>query len=231
MAPMSRRHHYEQAFEHHLRANRIPYVSVDDARKALLPAMESGVGGVNRSSGGTSVGGDDGGERRGVGGVGGGGGEGGEGGALKSFDFVIYGQGVNLLADVKGRKVAPGRTARLECWVTQEDVESLTTWERLFGEGFEAAFVFVYWCAEQPPDALFQEVFTHADRWYALRAVTLARYRTAMRVRSRRWRTVDLPARAFAALSQPFSVPALDPQAPVELSALHPHGASVGSAS
>jgi hypothetical protein len=32
-----RRFHYEQAFEHYLRANRIPYVAVDEAKKALLP--------------------------------------------------------------------------------------------------------------------------------------------------------------------------------------------------
>ena len=32
-----RRFHYEQAFEHYLRANRIPYVAVDEAKKALMP--------------------------------------------------------------------------------------------------------------------------------------------------------------------------------------------------
>lgn len=33
-----RRHHYEQAFEAFLRDQRIPYVSVNEAKKALLPA-------------------------------------------------------------------------------------------------------------------------------------------------------------------------------------------------
>ena len=37
-----------------------------------------------------------------------------------------------------------------------EDVRSLTEWEKLFGDGFQAAFVFVYACDAQPPDALFQ---------------------------------------------------------------------------
>ena len=32
-----RRFHYEQAFEHYLRANRIPYVAVDEAKKSLIP--------------------------------------------------------------------------------------------------------------------------------------------------------------------------------------------------
>ena len=30
-----RRFHYEQAFEHYLRANAIPYVAVDEAKRAL----------------------------------------------------------------------------------------------------------------------------------------------------------------------------------------------------
>ncbi|MCL4210613.1 MAG: HYExAFE family protein [Phycisphaeraceae bacterium] len=35
-----RRFHYEQAFEQYLRVNRVPYVAVDEARKALLPLGE-----------------------------------------------------------------------------------------------------------------------------------------------------------------------------------------------
>lgn len=36
-----RRFHYEQAFEHYLRANRVPYVAVDEAKKSLLPVGEA----------------------------------------------------------------------------------------------------------------------------------------------------------------------------------------------
>jgi hypothetical protein len=32
-----RRFHYEQAFEHYLRATRTPYIAVDEAKKALVP--------------------------------------------------------------------------------------------------------------------------------------------------------------------------------------------------
>jgi hypothetical protein len=198
-----RRHHYERAFEGFLRARRIPYVAVDEARKALVPS-------------GGSVGGLD----------------GGAGPALKSFDFVLYGNGdlgsalgglgysgsdgANLLVDIKGRKVgrrkervAPRddalRVGRLESWVTLEDIRSLTEWEKLFGEGFKAAFVFVYACEAQPPDALFQEVFEHGGTWYALRVVTLGEYVKAMKVRSPRWGTVDIARRVFERSSQPLT--------------------------
>ena len=200
-----RRHHYERAFEGFLRARRIPYVAVDEARKALVP------------NGAPSAGAD-----------------GGAGPALKSFDFVIYGNppgstgtpglahsgpdGANLLIDIKGRRVGRRKAAatpptsddalrvgRLESWVTMEDVRSLTEWEKLFGEGFQAAFVFVYACDAQPPDALFQEVFEHAGAWYALRVVTLGQYAKHMKVRSPRWGTVDIARRAFEHISQPLT--------------------------
>jgi hypothetical protein len=194
---MQRRHHYEQAFEEYLRARRIPYVAVDEARKALLP--RGPVATVRTPEDiGTAA-------------------------SLKSFDFMIYGQGTNLLVEVKGRQVkhrarptperapklfaAPVRltTGRLESWVTLEDVQSLQRWEGLFGPEFQAAFIFVYWCESQPPDALFQEVFEHRDRWYALRAVKVRDYARVMKVRSPKWRTVNVPTALFEQVSSPFA--------------------------
>lgn len=202
-----RRHHYERAFEAYLRHRRIPYVAVDEAKRALLPEHAQSA----RLRVPAAVGADDdpfapssaqpAGPRM-----------------LKSFDFVIYGEKQNLLLDVKGRRIArkvlaqrtpagallapPPRT-RLESWVTLDDIDSLSQWASIFGPGFAPAFVFVYWCEEQPPDALFQEVFDFQGRWYALRGVTLDRYRPVMKTRSARWRTVDLPAAAFERISQP----------------------------
>jgi hypothetical protein len=186
---MKRHHHYERAFEGFLRARRIPYVAVDEARKALVPAALAP-----------------------------------DSPALKSFDFVIYGiesslNGLgglgltgNLLVDIKGRRISSSasrtglRTGRMETWATLDDVESLAHWERLFGEGFQAAFVFVYACDAQPPDALFQEVFEDRGTWYALRAVTLSAYRAAMKTRSPKWRTVDIPRRVFEQISTPLTL-------------------------
>ncbi len=168
---MQRRFHYDRAFEAYLRARRVPYVAVDEARKTLLPKQDP------RPN-------------------------------LKSFDFVIYGENINLIVDVKGRKCVgsgkAGSIGRLETWVTEDDVESLSIWERLFGEGFQALFVFLYWCADQPPDGLFQEVFQDQERWYVVRAVRLADYKANLKPRSVKWKTVDVPSKTFARISQPF---------------------------
>jgi len=217
-----RRHHYEQAFELYLRTFRIPYVAVDEARKALLPENSAfrvrqggpdGTGESHESS-------------------------------LKSFDFVIYGeassglvghdrQGSNLLVEVKGRRIGrrprggPGsdrvsprtaaprvapRAGRLDSWVTLEDVRSLQTWQQLFGPEFRAAFIFIYWCDEQPPDGLFQEIFEHRGRWYAIRSVTVDEYAAAMRTRSTRWGTVHVGPSTFERISQPLTAGPREPR-------------------
>jgi len=129
---------------------------------------------------------------------------------LKSFDFVIYGSTTNLLIEIKGRKLGstqtrPNTKPRLESWVTLDDIESLQTWQRLFGEGYDPVFIFVYQCVAQPPDGLFQEVFEHAGSWYMLRAVRLQDYLQHMRTRSPRWRTVHLPTDVFERISHPFA--------------------------
>jgi hypothetical protein len=176
-----RRHHYEQAFEHYLRDRRVPYVAVNEARKALVPETASSRLGSKDAS-------------------------------LKSFDFVLYGEPTNLLAEIKGRKVggrpseagAPPTRSRLESWVTRDDVDSLLEWESLFGDGFRSLFVFVYWCDVPPPGSLFQEIFEFQGRWYALRGIEVADYAAHMKTRSPRWGTVHLPTEAFERLSSPL---------------------------
>lgn len=175
-----------------MRSRRIPYVAVDEAKRALLPEgahlhLTCPADGPDAPAAQC---------------------------ALKSFDFVIYGDhgSGNLLIDIKGRKVGTSRRtgqlgSRLESWVTLDDIESLRRWQALFGPGFEPAFVFIYWCDAQPPDALFQEVVEYRGVWYALRAVTLETYRQHMKVRSPRWGTVDLPNAVFERVSQPFAPP------------------------
>ena len=179
-----RRHHYEAAFEAYLRARRIPYVAVDEAKKALLPPARSLTSGTA---------------------------------SLKSFDFVLYGQSGNLLAEVKGRRaptsarkhsVRPLR--RLEHWVPREDVDSLLAWERLFGVMFEATFIFIFLHEHQPPDALFEELFDHGGHWYALRVISVRKYAKAMYSRSLRWGTVDIDHATFDRLSEPFSAQTLE---------------------
>ncbi len=174
-----RRHHYEQAFQWYLRSARVPYVAVDEARKALLPEVPGGAvgqAGTDRPAGAS----------------------------LKSFDFVVYGPTRNVLVEIKGRRMTPGARTRLESWVTREDADSLLAWQDLFGGPFLGAFVFVYASEGPPPAALFTEAFEFRGRYYSLRAIAVSEYVGAMRTRSERWRTVHLPGAAFDRLARPL---------------------------
>ncbi|MEM1445365.1 MAG: HYExAFE family protein [Planctomycetota bacterium] len=166
-----RRFHYEKAFEHFLRANGVPYVAVDEAKRAL---QHTGSASAKLP--------------------------------LKSFDFVVYGgEGApNLLVDVKGRKHAHNTGKQLQNWVTRDDVACLKRWSGIFGNGFEPAFVFLFWCDAPPPDALFLEVFEFGERWYAVQAIRLSDYEQGMRERSKCWDTVSVPAAHFAKHAKPI---------------------------
>lgn len=193
-----RRFHYEQAFEHYLRCNRVPYVAVDEARKALTrpdihpdtvagDALKSFDFVVYSPEGNLLL-------------------------DVKGRKCAVRWKRPapaaprRPAARLSGTRLASGRTGRLESWVTDEDVQSLGAWAHLFGSTFRAVFVFMYWCESQPPDSLFQEVFEFGGRWYVLRCVDLCDYRRFMVRRSERWGTWCVPAEAFAAISRPFAV-------------------------
>jgi len=154
--------HYEAAFEAYLREKGIPYVAVDEAKKALFSNAK-----------------------------------------LKSFDFVVYSKsGPNLLVDVKGRQMRNGKSSRsYENWTEQRDVDDLLQWQQVFGEGFTAMFMFMYWI--EPPLTPEPAMFQHKDKWYLLMGIDLHEYRDHMRQRSPKWETVCLPAESFRAIAKP----------------------------
>ncbi|USN97902.1 MAG: HYExAFE family protein [Phycisphaeraceae bacterium] len=171
---MSSRRHYERAFEASLQRASVPYVLVDDARRAILePGARLGLIDPAAPAGG---------ERR-----------------LKSFDAVVYGAERHALVEVKGRRVdlRRGGAGRRECWTTLDDIRSLSIWEQLFGEPFEAVLVFMYWLDGPALNAREAGLVRFEGRVYAHRAIRLADYLRELKIRSPRWGTVDLPADAY----------------------------------
>jgi hypothetical protein len=157
-----RKVHYEAAFEGFLRQKAIPYVAVDEAKRALFANAR-----------------------------------------LKSFDFVVYNaHGPNLLVDIKGRRHTGHRATSYQTWVTEQDVVDLLQWRQVFGEGFCAVLVFVYWI--DPPAIPEADMFQFRDRWYRIFGVDLAEYQQHMRRRSAKWETVALPQADFRSLARPI---------------------------
>jgi hypothetical protein len=158
-----RKVHYEAAFEAYLRKLGIPYVAVDEAKKAMFSDAR-----------------------------------------LKSFDFVVYNKdGRNLLVDIKGRQLR-GRTKvqTFQTWATEEDVKDLLQWQQIFGDGFVAVLMFVYWI--DPPLIPETGMMEFRDRWYLIMGIELSEYQEHMRRRSVKWETVALTQADFRTLARPI---------------------------
>lgn len=128
--------------------------------------------------------------------------------SLKSLDFIVYSvRGRNLLVDVKGRKFPSGSTSggnRWENWATEEDVDSLLAWERLFGRDFRSLLVFAYDLEVGKSPSGHSSVWSFRERTYAFYGVWVDEYAGVMRSRSPSWETVSLPLGEFARLRRPI---------------------------
>ena len=120
---------------------------------------------------------------------------------VKSFDFLLYPPNSPIvIAEVKGRKFKGTSLARLagfECWVTIEDIEGLTRWQQVFGEGHQAIFVFAYKMQNIDVDFDGRDYFDFEANRYLFFCVKLDDYRKHMKRRSPKWQTVTLPAEKF----------------------------------
>lgn len=125
---------------------------------------------------------------------------------IKSFDFLVYSEsGPNLLVDVKGRKFPDGIAGKKrgasrawENWITDQDADGLTQWEKIFGGDFKAVLVFAYWLQGPPQRAPFQDVHLFRGKHYAFVGIPLADYLSASRRRSEKWGTINVPSAEFA---------------------------------
>ena len=120
---------------------------------------------------------------------------------IKSFDFLLYlPDGQIVIAEVKGRSfkgTSLAGLAALECWVTIEDVEGLSNWQQIFGQGHQAVFVFVYKVESIDVDFDGRDVYEFDTDRYLFFCIKLDDYRRFMVRRSPKWQTVTLPADRF----------------------------------
>lgn len=120
---------------------------------------------------------------------------------IKSFDFLLYlPDGQIVIAEVKGRTfkgTSLARLAALECWVTIEDIEGLSKWQQIFGQGHQAIFVFVYKIENIDVDFDGRDVYEFNTDRYLFFCIKLDDYRRFMVRRSPKWQTVTLPAEKF----------------------------------
>ncbi len=120
---------------------------------------------------------------------------------IKSFDFLLYPRnGQVMITEVKGRKFTGTSLANLrglECWVTADDVDGLSRWQKIFGPQHIAVFVFAYKVENIDVDFAGREVFDFDAYRFFFFAIKLCDYSCFMKRRSPKWQTVTLPADGF----------------------------------
>lgn len=130
------------------------------------------------------------------------------GARIKSFDFLVYRpSGPTWLVDVKGRKFpynGVGGKRYWENWVTRDDLEGLAEWQRVFGQGFCAMLVFVYWLVGTGQRLPTSYVHTFRDEHYSFLCIRLDDYQAHCRRRSPKWDTLTVPAPVFRKLATPI---------------------------
>ena len=130
------------------------------------------------------------------------------GSKVKSFDFLVYPGGPrHWIVDVKGRKFpyisSQGGKRYWENWVSRADLEGLADWQEVFGEDFEAQFIFTYQLQGPPDRWPAGRPHRFNNDYYAFLAVALTDYDRHCRPRSSKWETVSVPTRVFREIARP----------------------------
>ncbi len=120
---------------------------------------------------------------------------------IKSFDFLIHPPNqAPIITEIKGRTFKGDsfeNMAGMECWVSTEDVDGLTNWQKVLGENHRTVFVFAYKITKVDVDFDGHIPYDYKSRKYVFFAVNLDDYKKFMKTRSPRWRTVNLSADKF----------------------------------
>jgi hypothetical protein len=182
-----RTNHYDAAFEAYLRRARVPFVVVDEARRARLNQLSlKSMDFIVTAPGNRNLLVD-----------------------VKGRQFPS-GRGPESAGTRAGHKRIGHKW---ENWATKDDLDSLLRWQEVFGDGFRAVLVFAYElldprAADDPAAGMSvgpEGPFSHRDRVYSFFGVWADDYRTAMHARSQSWETVSVPSREYRDLRIPFA--------------------------
>jgi hypothetical protein len=109
------------------------------------------------------------------------------------------------LVDVKGRRFPAADEQRQywKNWSTQDDLRAMAAWERLFGGGFRALFVFAYAITGDRSPLPAEQLVTYRKGLYAFVGVQLRDYVCYARPISAAWQTVALSSQKFREIARP----------------------------
>ncbi len=175
-----RRNHYEAAFEEYLRSLRMPYVAVDEKRRALmgqssLKSLDFIVHPTEQTN------------------------------LLVDIKGRRYPSGSTAFTHSKSTSShSKGSGHKWENWATDDDISSMLQWNNVFGEEFKSILIFAYHILDERYLPDFEDWFIYQEKTYAFFGVWVEEYAIAMRTRSQSWATVSLPSKIYRELRQPI---------------------------
>ncbi len=173
---MNRDNHYEAAFEAYLRAFQIPYVAVDEAKRALWG--DSSLKSLDFIVSSSAM----------------------QGPATSEPE-----SNRRWLVDVKGRRFPSGAQKQYwKNWSTRDDLTSLARWQHLFGSEFASMFVFSYHVLDRKLPVPEEDLFEYQGERYGFVGIALDDYAYHARQISPRWDTVAMPCEVFRQLCRPM---------------------------
>jgi hypothetical protein len=193
---MKRSNHYDVAFDAYLRRAGVPFVVVDEARRARLNQVSLKsldfivTAPANGSAGNRNL--------------------------LVDVKGRQFPSGSSCGAS-RGTGESKRSGHLWENWATKDDLDSMLRWQEVFGDGFRAMLVFAYDLINVRPDGdrtVLPEshdavrrggIFPFRDRVYSFFGVWADEYKTAMHARSQSWETVSVPSREYRDLRIPVA--------------------------
>ncbi len=121
--------------------------------------------------------------------------------SIKNFDYVFYSLGNKpYIAKIKGRKFK-GKTfthmENLQNWVPESDIEGLKQWSKILGDEQTSVIVFVYCFEKTKVETDGKKIYEFENKKYAFITIKLENYCRCMKIRSKKWNTVSVPAAEF----------------------------------
>jgi hypothetical protein len=179
-----RTNHYDAAFEGYLRRAGVPFVVVDEARRARLNQVSlKSMDFIVTAPGNQNLLVD-----------------------VKGRQFPS-GCGPDRARPDRARPERTRRGHKWENWATKDDIDSLLRWQGVFGAGFRSMLVFAYDLLNpQAADDLGAgSVFFYRGRVYSFFGIWADEYQTAMHARSASWETVSVRSREYRDLRIPVA--------------------------
>jgi hypothetical protein len=173
-----RTNHYDAAFEGYLRHARIPFVVVDEARRAMLNQVSlKSMDFIVTTP------------------------------PPKSQNLLVDVKGRRFPSGIAaGSTPKSGRAGhKWENWATKDDIDSLLRWQEAFGADFRSMLVFAYEIVDARAINDLGSPFFYRGRAYSFFGVWADEYQTAMHARSESWETVSVRSREYRELRVPVA--------------------------